>query len=99
MAPANVVLVFKAPTWKVLVPDPLKPPSVVAELVPDKLPSCTVDVAAPAVSIKSNAPLRFQEAAALPVLAALPVPPLSDHISPLVVEGSEKLPVKPLLLP
>lgn len=99
MAPAKVVLVLRAPIWKVLVPDPLKPPSVVAVLVPDRLPNCTVGVAVAAVSINPNEPLMFQEAAALPVLAALPVPPLSDHMIPRAVEGSEKLPVKPLLLP
>src|SRR5882724_4395007 len=99
MAPAKVVLVLSAPICKVLVPEPLKPPMVVAEFDPDKLPSCTVGVAAAAVSINPNEPLRSQEAAALPVFAALPAPPLSDHIMPRVVEGSEKFPVKPLLSP
>ena len=99
MAPAKVVLVLSAPTWKVLVPEPPKPPRVVAEFDPERLPNCMVGVAAPAVSINPKVPLRVHEAAALPVLAALPAPALSDHIIPRLVEGAEKLPVKPLLLP
>ena len=99
ISPEKLVFVFSAPTWKVFIPEPPKPPRVAVDVDPDRLPNWTVGVAAPAVSIKPNVPLMSQEAEALPVFAALAGACPSDHIIPRVVAGSEKLPVKPLLFP